>query len=865
MGTPVKHDHTEHTDRPAIQELKYENNDITLSKTELKNIQGKTIAIYLWSGEKDKIDIKDSESGLGAFLASSFTSMSNLFEQNSNIAEIKRFKLTRENGYIKSKEFKRFNGEDKYPAHDASGIWGFEYELDNSGRVEELYYLGYANEKYFRSPDKEGIMGRKYKYDEYGNISRTEYFDKDKKPVFNEQGWAICENVSDKNGNIIESSYRGIDGNLCLRKDGYAKVTYTYDKRGNRIEEAYFGTGTDGNLVLNNFSFAKVKTEYERGKRTEETYFGTDGNLCLHIDNYAKVKWAYDGSGNMIEQAYFDSEDNPCLHKDGYAKVKWTYDESGNMIEQAYIDLGKNIEQYYLPGSPLLTVKYNERGDWTEQVYSGLRYLPRFNNSIYEKVEAKYESGNIIEMAFFKKEFVDDLFLIKDSFAKVTWTYNGSGNIEEEAYFETENGDNRRLSIDGYARWTAKYDVRGNRIEQAFFGTDDDVNPILIKDEGYARWTAKYDVRGNRIEQAFFRSGDDVDLILLKTGYARWTAKYDERGNIIETVFFGTDDDPILIEDSYARWTAKYDERRNRIEQAFFRSGDNDDLVLLKTGYARWTAKYDERGNIVETTFFGSDNKPILLEGGYAKRTVIYNADGNIIEMAFFGTDDKPILLEGGYTKWTVEYDELERMFKRAYFGLDGNLCMTVDGIRGIKGNKYDKYGNIIIEADRDSILFINWKEMYKYYERENIKAEIIKNFGDFEEDVTRKVEIHDGSEGVTDYRAYLGNNELLGTTSVYFAVEEGGAAWQKGLRGKMIVIKYGDWEFGDTYFELLTKTVPENIEKDKKLVLLNEAGQIVQYDFGKGPMGFKALNEIIPGTLFYKIEKQYNEWKGVK
>jgi hypothetical protein len=101
-----------------------------------------------------------------------------------------------------------------------------------------------------------------------------------------------------------------------------------------------------------------------------------------------------------------------------------------------------------------------------------------------------------------------------------------------------------------------------------------------------------------------------------------------------------------------------------------------------------------------------------------------------------------------------------------------------------------------------------------------------------------------------------------LATTIAYFVVLEGETAWQKGIRGEMIVLEYCDWEFGNTCFEVLTKTIPDNREKNKKLVALNATRQIVQYDFDKGPMGLQLLPVLITGKDFYDIEKQYNEWK---
>jgi len=186
IGTPVVQEYIEYKDRPSIQELGYVGN--RLKKTILKNERGGTIAEYSWGG-KNAIDIKTDTAVI-----------------------IKRFLLTRnEKGYIVRREFKLNTGEDEKGASDIDGVWGFDYDPDNLGRPEHIWYLG-PDRKPF--PDKNGVMGKKYEYDGYGNIYKATYLGEDKKPVLNKLGWStvVCE--ADTNGNITEVTYFDDKGNV---------------------------------------------------------------------------------------------------------------------------------------------------------------------------------------------------------------------------------------------------------------------------------------------------------------------------------------------------------------------------------------------------------------------------------------------------------------------------------------------------------------------------------------------------------------------------------------------------------------------------------------------------------------------------
>lgn len=679
-GTPINHDSAEYIDRPAIQVLEYKQN--RLSDTELKNAQGETMVVYFWSGKNlDRIDIKqDKDGAFGSDLAQSFTSMSNLFDaKKNNKADIKRFKLMRnEKGYIIRKEFKRHNGVDSTSVKDTSGVWGFEYDLDDSGRPVEVRYLGYDGKPL---PNNKGIMGRKYEYDKYGNISQVVYFGKDNEPILNEQLWAICENLSNNDGNIVESSFGGRDRNSCLREGGYAKSIQGYNKHGNLTEQTFFGL--DNKLHLTWHGYAKMKMKYDkRGTMMEEiAYFDTDGNPCQMYLYYAKMKMKYDKRGNIIEKTYFDANGNPCEIYGNYAKETMKYDKRGIMMEGlAYFDTNGNPceiadqHDYYAKK----TWKHNKRGNVIEEAYFGIDGDPCENRYGAAKITWKYnKDGNASEEEAYFDKAGNPCLNDYQGYAKITWKYDDGGRIIEEAYFDPNSEPCQ--NYDGYAKKTIKYNDDENiTTEEAYFDVNDEP---CQNDDGYAKATARYNKDGRIVELAYF--GIDGSPCLKGGhfgGYVKKTTMYDERGDLRGTAYFGIDGNPCL--DNYYRcskMTIKYNERGQITERAYFDTNGNPCRTGdFGGGYAKEKIKYDELGRNIEEAYFDIDSNPCPNNYGYAKRTMKYNDYGNMIEMVYFGIDGKPCVdKNNGVSKWTITYRDYEhgrRQEEKIGFGIDGSI-----------------------------------------------------------------------------------------------------------------------------------------------------------------------------------------------
>ncbi len=706
-GTPKNHSNTEYTDRPSILVYTYKDNG-RLDFIECQNAQEKTIITQFFGGKNyDRIDLKNSPTGeSSATLAASFTSIdNNLFsDKNStnNKAEIKRYKLTRDkNGYIIRKEFKRYNGDDAINACDASGIWGFEYVLDNLGRPIELRYLGW--EGYL--PDKVGAAKRKYKYDKHGNICKAEYLGIDNKYILNEQFWAKMIRISDENGNCTEGAYFDIDSKPCFIKKGYSKIINQYDKKGNLIESAYFGV--DGKPCFIKDGYAKCTAKYDdRGNWTEIAYYGLDNKLCFTKEGYAKQVIKYDNRSNPIEMMYFGVDGKLCFIKDGYAKETVKYDDQGNEIERVYFDI-KGKPCYIKDGFAKTIFKYDDKGNPAEMAYFDIDNEPCYSNGC-AKITVKYDDrGNQIERVYF--DIKAKPCYIKDGYAKCTAKYDDRGNQIECIYFDIYNRPCK--NVEGYAKWTAKYDDRGNRIERACFDVDN--NPCYSR-EGCAKLTIKYSDRGNPIESEYFDTKDK--LCYNNGGWAKLTVKYDDRGNSIENAYFNTKGKPCYIIDGYAKCTAKYDNRGNKTEFSLFDAEGKP--CYGKDGYSKETTKYDERGNQIAFAFFDTEGKFCHHIDGYAKCTAKYDVRGNKTEFSFFDAEGNPCYGKDGYSKRTSKYDVRGNCIEVAYFDVNKNFVISkkINCAREIliynalgqttKYEQYDENGKLMHSSRKNVLLF---------------------------------------------------------------------------------------------------------------------------------------------------------------
>ncbi len=356
-GIPTDHIDSELIERVPIQIYKYKENG-GLDQIELQDFRGNPIVTQCMGGNNnDRIELKSKTTGTAQSVISSYTSINNTIV---NKAEIRSYKLTRnQKGYVIRKEFKKYIGQDD-PACDAEGIYGIDYTLDSIGRIITMNFLGIDNQP---NCNKKGIAGKHYSYDKFGNISKCIYFDLNGNLILNEELWAIrsiyanektgniekveylddynklcinsmgfaCKIAKYENGNTIVLSYLGIDGKLCTIDGGFSKWMSKYDDLGNQIECSYWGVDNKPRITAKNIF--KFTAKYDGTNQIEIQYFGIDGKPCNSIYNYSKWVAKYDKYDNQVEIAFYDKNNKLQQNKNKVAKITAKY-QNKKIIEQ---------------------------------------------------------------------------------------------------------------------------------------------------------------------------------------------------------------------------------------------------------------------------------------------------------------------------------------------------------------------------------------------------------------------------------------------------------------------------------------------------------------------------------------------------
>lgn len=391
-GTPINHSDNVYANRQAIQEFVRDHPEEVFSHaTILKNAMGETVAEHSWGMTdqwRDRVDIR-----WYAEIDPDSTPDTDFMRDPQT--GIPRLALTRdeETGWITRRLFKQ---RDDSPSYDANGAGGFDYILDELGRVKVSRTLDGNGHP---STNKAGVAAQRYEYHPNGRIAKTASFGIDGQPILNEHGIATCVAKYDGHGNKTEEAYYGADGKPCLTKEGCAKWAAKYDERGNAIEAIHYDT--EGNWCIFEDGYSKWIAKYgKRGKPTEYSYYGTDGKPCLTKDGCAKTIMKYDRQGNQTEESYYGTDGNPCLAKDGCAKWVTKYDKHGNPIEFA---------AYGTDGKPCLiedsfakwTATFNMSQTRIEIRYYGVDGKPCQTKDGYAKIIRQYdEYGELNETRY---------------------------------------------------------------------------------------------------------------------------------------------------------------------------------------------------------------------------------------------------------------------------------------------------------------------------------------------------------------------------------------------------------------------------------------------------------------------------------
>ena len=177
-GIPVPVTNTEFNDRPMIAKYSLYENGRLVRRDDLDKNEN-VIMSHHYSGDRmQKVEFKStaSDNTSSSTVLTNVTSITNSLldpSQGGNRGEIGNMRLVRDSeGRVIEQRFQK--GNINVPTTDDQGIAGFQYNLDEHGRVIEKIYLDQNGDP---CPDKQGVARRTNRYDERGNLVEAKYFD----------------------------------------------------------------------------------------------------------------------------------------------------------------------------------------------------------------------------------------------------------------------------------------------------------------------------------------------------------------------------------------------------------------------------------------------------------------------------------------------------------------------------------------------------------------------------------------------------------------------------------------------------------------------------------------------------------------
>ena len=276
-----------------------------------------------------------------------------------------------------------------------NSVYGFEYTLDEKGRVIETYFLDALGQRRLNS---EGIYCRKFTYDENNNLVEWENLDGDGDLTANADGILRCTFDYDEYHNFLGYSFLDDAGQpMVVASYGGARQIQHVDDQGNLLQVDLLDA--QGNLNPDLEYCSMVFTYDENGFTTSRTYLDIDGQPVLSpSQNYAQIRYVNDELGKPLELSFHDAQGNPINNAYGYAKEVTEYNAMGLEISNAYFDAEGNPADYRGYGYSAVKTGYDDRGRETFTAYfdgngQPVNTLGPIFGFGYHKAETVYQYG----------------------------------------------------------------------------------------------------------------------------------------------------------------------------------------------------------------------------------------------------------------------------------------------------------------------------------------------------------------------------------------------------------------------------------------------------------------------------------------
>lgn len=700
-GVPQNMERTDMFNGVKILEPEYNESTGLLQAVISKNEYDSVLTKYVYEQNGTVVDLKNKD-GSPVGLKSHTTSIRDIENSDKNVANIKSYKLERdENGYVvKIMYFKAHGAE--YPAKDADGISGFEYKLDNLGRSIQVWYLGMKNSSFNRQTTKNGIAGYFLEYNADYNNSKQTFVNSDGIPTYNpsvNSGIKVCA-AEYKNGNLTKQFFYDETGSLCSNSEGIAYYKIDYDSHGNITCASSYDT--QKKLVCNNEGYAITRFSYDKkGNISKYSYYDADDIPCVTKDGYSARRNKYNQKNQLIESECFDQDDKPTLDDNGYVKISVSYNENGDIESMCFFD-ADDTPCLSSNGYAKQVFVYDENHRCIEKRFYDIDFNTPIKNA-YNVARIMYEYdklGNEIESKCFDEN--DNPVNDSDGIFYKKQIYDETGNLKETFYFDL-NGKSAAV-FSGAAGIGYTYDEFGNILSESLY---EDLNKTLCDSKlGYAYIEYKYDERGNQIQKDMYNAKKEPLQPLFS-----YKKEYDSNNNIVHIAYYDSNDNPVKNEHGISQKKSEYDDRGRIIKESYFDESGN--YALFDNSYAIATVKYDEYGRVIETACYNAQGKLWNGSAPYVIKRFKYDSRGNMIEQAFYKSLDELCVGENGCAIERLEFDAYRNIIQITVYDETRNLMngpgghakieQSFNSRRNLVSQRfYDKDLNLIKESSYD-------------------------------------------------------------------------------------------------------------------------------------------------------------------
>lgn len=655
-GTLIKHDLHYRSDRPAKYVFDYDSTGLT-SVTYYNELEQPYFVMNYYNKDLSGVDLRVSGGGNGVYFINSnyernpsellngagYMSVTINPGMDPHKGMISRLSYTyNENGFV-TKVLFHADSSNKRVADN--GVFGFEYELDDLGRIRKVYYLDIA---LTRCSNSDKIYCTEYIYDQNNNLAGLKYYAEDGTLKANKDGIIQLRWTYDQNHNRTMLEVLDAEGKPMMDNSEFlaATIKYRTDNEGNMYSTLQLDE--NGKVDCRAGDFRAFEYD-QKGLLTKTTILDINGNPVLFPElGFAAMISESENNGRSSILRLVDLEGNPVNSIDGYAYKRTNYNEAGALTSIAYYDAAGKLVNHNLYGYSIETREYDSHGRMTALYYLDKDQKP---------VNTKWPSTNY---GYHKITFVyEDL---QNGFFKMTQSYYGQdGNLVNyksdndtisaaEFQIITQNGymtflvcyDKDHQQVGDRCESNRIYNVQGELEETIKYfqpdGTMVSMNLYVYDGKGVIKrqYFEKYNEEGSKKEEMLFHENGNPKSSTFsehdKDGNPVNESKYqyDINGNETSctTIYH---DDP-----DFYHWEEKYEYNGTVKSHSTTQVWNKDEMITMQIA-----CKYDSQGR--ELASAGKHYQNGTLRNSYTKQ-YIYQADGSYsTDHTLFDADGKQV------------------------------------------------------------------------------------------------------------------------------------------------------------------------------------------------------------------------------